>query len=160
MWRRRNVRAPNVRHWRGISINMSHPEEDPLEGSSRAFLPPSSGKPSKSRKHENPTPRPIDVMALDPMFPSHLRKSPASLRDLSENKLVLMISRFIRYPDLFQRYYRGMRRYFHRHLLPELQTRLLDRLIPLNNKWRYPCTQAQEKLACKAHKECKLVYKQ
>ncbi len=100
------------------------------------------------------------------MFPRRLRRSPPSLRDLSESRVRSFLCQYLQSSrPFFGSTVRHLRHHIDRQLLPALQTRLVSGLVPSSSSsldsWRFSCLEARdkEKLECVAHKECKIVYK-
>ena len=82
------------------------------------------------------------------MFPAHLRKSPASLQDLSEDVMKKWIVSFVRGPSHhFWRELGRVRRHVRRRLPAEIRTAFLARLMP-NDPWSRPCLTSPDRVRC------------
>ena len=83
--------------------------------------------------------------------------------DLAESTVRFWLLAYLRSRkgDLFDRTVHLVREHLDRQLLPALQTRLLSGLVPAEDTWRYSCLEASRvgKLRCRAHRECRLVYR-
>ncbi len=96
------------------------------------------------------------------MFPCRLRKSPPSLLDLAMGSVRSYLHSYLRSGgDPFSRSVHLVRQRLDDQLLPALHTRILSELVPVGDTWRYSCMEAKKgRLKCRAHRECRLVYKQ
>ncbi len=98
------------------------------------------------------------------MFPRRLRKSPPTLLALAEKSVQTWLIKYLRLDKgTFGSSVRFLRDHIDRQLIPSLQTRVLRSLVPCGDGgdgWKYSCQEAKKtRLACRAHRECKLVYK-
>lgn len=95
------------------------------------------------------------------MFTCLPRKSASSLVELASAVTTGLLTSFIAGPQGSQlRAVQKLRRHVRKQLPARLITRLLGRLVPGQeavDKWRFPCTEGEERLACRIHWQCELV---
>jgi len=99
-------------------------------------------------------------MAMDPMFPTRARKSAASLYTCSKKVVIKLLVGFISSP-LCERELaiKKVRRYIRQHLPAVILTDMLHCMVPsLADKWKFPCVVTKDRLHCRMHPECELVY--
>lgn len=98
------------------------------------------------------------------MFPAIARKSPGTLYELSECRAINLVRWFLRRhpifhgdPWVYDSQVKKFRKYFRKNLAAHVLTHILATIIP-RDKWMYPCVDTRDRLQCKIHWECQLVY--
>jgi len=101
-----------------------------------------------------------EVMSLDPMFPTKARKSASSLYTCSKKVVNKLLVGFITSPLCErERAVRKVRKYIRQHLPAVILTDMLSCMVPSPaDKWRFPCVVTRDRLHCRMHQECELVY--
>lgn len=107
-------------------------------------------------------------MSWDPMFPSRCRKSVPSLYHLSQQSFLRVLVDFISSSPGCDWAVGRVRRYTRQHLPAQVLTKLLSSLTPslfssssrveTGHKFLFPCLEAGERLECRVHKECALLF--
>jgi len=94
------------------------------------------------------------------MFPARLRRTPATLQTLARDNMVEWLRRFIWHDcNRFERHHREVGKWLNDSLTPETHTALLSNLMPGKSRWTHACVVAKNRVECRAHKECRLLYK-
>ena len=92
---------------------------------------------------------------MAPMFPPRARKCASSLYSCSKKVSNRMLVKFITSPMSV----RKVRKYIRQSLPAVILTDMLSSLVPSpSDKWRFPCAVTQDRLHCRMHPECELVY--
>lgn len=97
---------------------------------------------------------------MAPMFPSRARKCPSSLYSCSKKVANKLLVDFMKSP-LCEREQsvRKIRKYIRQSLPAVILTDMLNSLVPSpSDKWKFPCAGTQDRLHCRMHPECELVY--
>jgi len=99
-------------------------------------------------------------MSLDPMFPPRARKSASSLYSSSKKVSTKLLVQFIKSSKCEKEHnVRKVRKYIRQSLPAVILTDMLGSLVPgPSDKWKFPCAQTRDRLHCKMHPECELVY--
>jgi len=99
-------------------------------------------------------------MSLDSMFPSRARKCAPSLYTCSKKVVSKMLVTFIKSPLCErEKSVRRVRKYIRQNLPAVVLTDMLRCLVPSPaEKWEFPCAVTQDRLHCRMHTECELVY--
>jgi len=102
----------------------------------------------------------MDILDLNPMFPTCARKSVTSLSLTSKRATARLISEFCDGPHCDRKTAVSIvRRYIRKNLPAFLITDLLAAIVPAStDKWRFSCASSRELLHCRVHPECQLVY--
>ena len=95
------------------------------------------------------------------MFPDHLRKSPPSLSRLASTLVADRLGRYVRLDSAAEGRPRlsVLRRHLDASLLPEMQDGLLSSLLPVDRPWEFECSRVGEVSRCRAHVECRNMYR-
>jgi len=101
-----------------------------------------------------------EIMSLDPMFPTKARKSASTLYTCSKKVVNKLLVGFITSPLCEkERAVRKVRKYIRQHLPAVILTDMLYCMVPTTqDKWRFPCVVTTDRLHCRMHQECELVY--
>jgi len=106
----------------------------------------------------------FDFNSIPPMFPTIARKSPGSLYLLSKTAAVFLVKSFLNrhpiyhgHPWPFQGNVHQFRRFFRQRLPAHILTDILSTIIP-RDKWLFPCVDTKDRLNCKIHWECNIVF--
>lgn len=106
----------------------------------------------------------FDFNSIPPMFPSVARKSAESLYELSKTAAVNLVKSFLhRHPIYhglawpFEANVHQFRRYFRQRLPAHILTDILSTIIP-RDKWMFPCLDSKDRVNCKIHWECNIVF--
>ena len=97
---------------------------------------------------------------MAPMFPPRARKCASSLYSSSKKVSNRMLVKFITSPMCErEQSVRKVRKYIRQSLPAIILTDMLSSLVPSpSDKWRFPCAVTQDRLHCRMHPECELVY--
>eukprot|EP00092_Neocalanus_flemingeri_P003022 GFUD01003231.1.p1 GENE.GFUD01003231.1~~GFUD01003231.1.p1 ORF type:complete len:621 (-),score=171.92 GFUD01003231.1:623-2485(-) len=101
-----------------------------------------------------------EIMSMDPMFPPRARKCASSLYTCAKKVSTRLLVQFIN-SSMYEREQsvRKVRKYIRQSLPAVILTDILSSMVPVpSDKWRFPCAATLDRLHCKMHPECELVY--
>lgn len=91
---------------------------------------------------------------LGSFFPAHLRKSPPSLKELTQIRFKDLLTRLVRSDT----YSQLLRAYLVSNVTANLQFDLVESLLCFNDPWSTPCVVEEKPHRCRKHQQCQLLY--